>query len=285
MILQVEGSEAELHEIEGVKIYVVRNRPLEQMLFDRNLIGSDFRETCLESSRFFVRHLEDEFAAGDAAELIILSKGLVYQLSQAVSQELGFNLPTNLVATSRVDVSGDSAKISVAYSQMESPARTLLIGDTVASGGTIIEAIRTYLERHDLERLYVLSYAGAGIGAQRIARFCAENAIECTFLFGLGIFGLGDNGFDLSFLHPDTVASTKYKEDAHIQFSGKPASAVGWDFGSQAMAPEKYRHLCWIEAEVWGLQGAACFAVATKPPHLNDLMHERPAYARRYSGF
>jgi hypothetical protein len=93
------------------------------------------------------------------------------------------------------------------------------------------------------------------------------------------MFGLGQNGFDLSFLHPDTVAREAYKERAQTQFDGRPVSAVGWDFGSQAISPGKYRQLCWIEAEMWGLQGAACLEVAQRPQDLSELGHERAAYA------
>lgn len=283
MNLRVEGSEIDLHEVGGVTIHVVKNRALERLLFNRNLLGKEFRDACFEASTCFVRHLADEYEVSDTAELLVLSKGLVYQLSSAVSQETGSDIPTNLIATSRIVVAGHSAKVSVTYSQLEAPARTLLIGDTVASGATIVESLKVYLAKYELERVYVLSYAGTGVGAQRIARFCRQHSVECVFLYGLAVFGLGDNGFDLSFLHPDTIADAEHKERARAQFGGHPVSAVGWDFGSQAMAPRKYRQLCWIEAELWGLHGADCFTVATKPPDLSDLMHEWPAYAHRYA--
>jgi len=279
MILQSEASTAELHEVDGVRIYVVHNKGLERLLFDRNLVGAGFRSACLTSSRHFIRHFADECDVERTAELVILSKGLLYQLAEAVSQETGCNLPTNLIATSRVAVSGDSARVVITYSQLEAPADTLIIGDTVASGATIVESLSAYKEEHALKRLYVLSYAGGRVGALRIAEFCRSNSIACTFLYGLAIFGLGDNGFDLSFLHPDTIAREDYKERARAQFSGRAVSAVGWDFGCQAMAPSKYKHLCWIEASMWGLRGEKCFEVAEKPSDLNELSHEKPAYA------
>lgn len=54
---------------------------------------------------------------------------------------------------------------------------------------------------------------------------------------------------------------------------------MGWDFGSQVMAPRKYRRLCWVEAEVWGLHGSDCLAVAERPENWAELAHERAAYA------
>ncbi|MDH2429117.1 hypothetical protein [Sphaerisporangium sp. TRM90804] len=281
MILDAQGSTAELVRLgaDASRLYIVHNAALERLLFDRNLVGTEFRRVCLESSRHFVGHLADEFRPGDTAELVILSKGLVYQLGDAVAQRFGRNLPLNLVATSRVAVSQESARVAVSYAHLDAPAETLFVGDTVASGATIVAAVGRYLETHPLKRLYVLSYAGTLRGARVIAAFCARRGVRATFLYGLAAFGLGLNGFDLSFLHPDTVTRRSYVDRAARQFSGKPVSAVGWDFGSQAFSPRKYRGLCWVEAEVWGLHGSECLAVAEKPGNWAELAHERAAYA------
>ncbi|WP_198041514.1 hypothetical protein [Micromonospora chokoriensis] len=260
-------------------LHLVHNRHLEALLFDRNLTDLPFRQACLASSREFVRHIRDELDGADLTELIILSKGLVYQLAEAVALDAGRNLPANLVCTSRVAVASDDATVEVSYARFDAGGSTLLIGDTVASGATIVAALREYRRFHPVRRLYVLSYAGALHGAARIADYCASSGIECTMLFGLAAFGLAENGFDLSFLHPATVTRDAYRERARRQFAGKPVSAVGWDFGSQAMAPEKYRQLCWVEAGLWDLHGSPALAVARAPENMEALAHEAPAYA------
>ncbi|GAA1864790.1 hypothetical protein [Actinomadura bangladeshensis] len=277
MITELERSSAELIR-DDPRLYLVHNDALESLLFDRNLMGTGFRAACLRSSRWFIAHLADEYRPEETAELVILSKGLAYRLAEAVPAETGHNLPTNLIATSRTAVAHDTARIEVPYCCFEAPAETLLIGDTVASGETIITALRRFLDVHPLRRVFVLSYAGTLAGATRIAEFCTNRGIEATFLYGLAAFGLGDNGFDLSFLHPDTVTRAHYVERAREQFSGRPVSAVGWDFGSQSMAPRKYRHLSWVESEIWNLTGADCFEVAEPPGDWSELAHERAAY-------
>ncbi|WP_067806820.1 hypothetical protein [Actinomadura formosensis] len=272
---------------DGPRVYLVHNTALEGLLFDRNLTGADFRRACLACSRHFVAHLADELPPGDTAELMILSKGLIYQLGEAMAEETGRNLPTNMIATSRAAVAHGTARIEVPYTCFDAPAGTLLIGDTVASGATIVAALRRYLETYPLQRVHVVSYAGTLLGATRIAEFCSERGIEATFLYGLAAFGLGDNGFDLSFLHPETIARARYVQRAREQFSGRAVSAVGWDFGSQCMAPRKYRHLTWVEAEVWGLRDADCFTVAEEPGDWSQLAHERAAYEdalQRFTG-
>ncbi|RKN22595.1 hypothetical protein D7147_08090 [Micromonospora musae] len=261
-------------------LHLVHNQNLEALLFDRNLLELPFRRVCLASSREFIRHIRDELDGADLAELTILSKGLIYQLAEAVALEAGRNLPANIVSTSRVAVASDDATVEVSYARFDAGGSTLLIGDTVASGATIVAALREYQRFHPVRRLYVLSFAGAVNGAARIADYCAGSGIDCTMLFGLAAFGLAENGFDLSFLHPETVTRDTYRERARRQFDGRPVSAVGWDFGSQAMAPEKYRQLCWVEAGVWELHGSPALAVARPPESMDVLAHEAPAYAR-----
>ncbi|MWA02620.1 hypothetical protein F8568_020015 [Actinomadura sp. LD22] len=263
---------------DGPRLFIVRNAALESLLFDRNLMGVDFRRTCLRCSRHLIAHIADECPSGDTAELMILSKGLVYQLGEAMAAETGRTLPTNMIATARTAVSHDTARIEVPYCCLDAPAGVLIIGDTVASGATIVAALRRYLDVHPLRRVYVLSFAGTLLGATRIAEFCARHGVEATFLYGLAAFGLGANGFDLSFLHPDTITHSTYVERAREQFAGKPVSAVGWDFGSQCMAPRKYRRLTWVEAASWDLRDADCFQVAEEPGDWAELAHERAAY-------
>jgi len=279
--MSVEGSSARDLELEsGVKgLYLVENAPLEGLLFDRNVVGTEFKLLCLHSSKLFVRHLADELAASDVTELVVLSKGLLYQLGSAVEAEMSSNLPTNLVATSRVAVSAEDAKVEVSYSSFDAGGSRLIIGDTVASGATLVAAIEKYTTVHHLEHVYVLSYAGALVGAARLAEYCKSRGVGLTMLFGLAAFGLGENGFDLSFLHPQTLAREEYRQRARAQFSGKAVSAVGWDFGSQVLSPAKYRALCWIEAEASGLHGSPAFAVEERPANFDLVRHESPAFA------
>ncbi|GAB3810461.1 hypothetical protein [Micromonospora zhanjiangensis] len=262
-------------------LHLVHNEQLEALLFDRNLTGLAFRQACFAASRQFVRHVRDDLDTDEIAELMILSKGLIYQLAEAVAVEVNRNLPTNLVSTTRLEVTSDDATVEVPYARFDAGGSTLLIGDTVASGATIVAALREYQKFHVVRRVYVMSYAGALQGAARIAGYCAENAIECTMLFGLAAFGLAENGFDLSFLNPATLTRDEYRQRAWRQFNGRPVSSVGWDFGSQAMAPGKYRQLCWMEAEIWGLHGSPGLSIAKAPGSMDVLAHEAAAYASR----
>jgi hypothetical protein len=271
-------------EVEAVqRAFIIRNQPLERLLFDRNLIGLEFESTCEACSAEFVRHFEDELTAvaGETAELVILSKSLRYGLKRAFATVLHRNLETNFVATRRVAVDGDEATVRVLYEDFDAGHPNLVIGDTIASGATICAALDAYLAHRPLSQVFIFTVAGSGVGGRRIGAFCRQRGIDLTIAYGLAVFGLGANGFDLSFLHPDTITSASYVTRTAKQFDGRPVSAVGWDFGSQSQAIEKYRHLCWIEAEYWDLHDSDAFAVAVRPRDPGLLARECRAWESR----
>jgi hypothetical protein len=123
----------------------------------------------------------------------------------------------------------------------------------------------------------VFAIAGSVMGGQAIAKFCSSNGIDLTLAYGLAAFGLGSNGFDLSFLHPDTITNEKYLDHARRVYKDKPISAVGWDFGTQAQATRKYKMLCWLEAEYWGLENDDVFALKEQPSDSRLIEKERAA--------
>jgi hypothetical protein len=271
-------------EVDGVqRAFIVSNPHLERLLFDRNLIGLGFEATCMACSVEFVGHFEDELDIDgwDIAELVILSKGLHYGLGRAFASALHRNLETNFVATRRVTVQGSEATVQVLYEDFDAGHGNIVIGDTIASGATICATLSAYLEHRPLSRVFVFTFAGSGVGGRRIGAFCRERGIQLTIAYGLAVFGLGANGFDLSFLHPETITSDSYVKRAAEQFQGRPVSAVGWDFGSQAQAIEKYRNLCWIEAECWGLQDGDVFSVAERPHDMRLVQREHGAWDSR----
>jgi hypothetical protein len=228
-------------------------------------------------------HFEDELVEDgeNIAELLILTKGLHYELRRAFATVLRRNLETNFVATRRVAVHGQEASVAVLYEDFDAGHNNLVIGDTIASGATICAALSAYLKRHAIAKLYVFTFAGSGVGGKRIGALCRQHGIDLTIAYGLAAFGLGANGFDLSFLHPDTLTSGLYTDRAARQFRGKAVSAAGWDFGSQAQAIEKYRNLCWIEAQCWDLHEGEIFAVAERPRDMRLVQKEHAAWASR----
>ena len=270
---------------DGQVLYVVESPILERLLFDRNSVGLQFKQACLDSTELFLRHLADELSVEeDISELVVLSKGLSYQLNEAFAKVFDEALPMNLISTRRAKVLNEDVQIEVLYSRIDAPTRSLIIGDTVASGATLIATLDSYRSEHLLSSVYVLSFAGSLVGARRIAQYCENNGLALRIVYGLGALGLAPNGFDLSFLDPETVTDDRYRRKCRDLFSGNPVSAVGWDFGSQWMTPEKYRWLCWLEAEKWGMHGHPAFAIEKEPLDFSTLAGEMAAFPEFIAG-
>ena len=280
---ETSNSQLQKVEISGLpNAFVISNAHLESILLNRNLIGLEFTRQCELSSKAFLEHFRTEIALSRSdglAELMLLSKGIYYWMHNAFAAVFDENLEINLVATNRVEVSSGSVRVEVPYFNFDSPASTLILGDTIASGTTVCEALSCYLKHWPLKRLFVFTIAGSIIGGQAISRFCESHNIQLTLAYGLAAFGLGTNGFDLSFLHPDTITSDKYRELSRELYEGKPISAAGWDFGTQAQAVKKYRMLSWLEAERWGLQNSDSFAEKEPPNNSRLIDKERAAYS------
>lgn len=277
MILDLDDSR--LYRAAGMVqgVYIAENAELESLLFDRNIVGEEFGRRCLASTASFLNHFADELQTHDYSELVILSKGVCYQVLRAYEELYHRSIGVNFVATQRKKVTSDDALIDVSYLRVDAPSSNLIVADTVASGASVVAAVNAYSQLHDVSRLLILSYAGATKGAERIVEFCRSRDIEVTIVFGLASFGLADNGFDLSFLHPETVTATRYVERAARQFDSRPVSAVGWDFGSQWIAVEKYRNLCWLEATKWDMVGHPAFALAAEPATMDRVQAELSA--------
>lgn len=281
MKADVPGSNARIVRLdEGAEVCIVENQPLEELLFDRRLTGVKFRQACLLSTRLFLRHILEELADGPVAELMILSKGLVYQLGEAFALETGRNLPVNVVAATRAGVEGEVAKIDLPYTRLDAGGDRLVIGDTVASGSTLIAVLDEYMLHQELSQVYLLSYAGSALGAEAVTNYCGARQVGILIMYGLAAFGLGENGFDLSFLHPGTVTRPEYVQRAHTLYNGQQVSAVGWDFGSQMMAPDKYKRLSWVESRLLGIDEEA-FGGVIPVANADEIWREQDAFKLR----
>lgn len=261
-------------------VYIIENDWLEKILFDRGCVGLSFTSACRASSTLFFQHFEPELRnrGQDIAELMLLSKGRYYWLHNAFENAFGENLQTNFIAINRNKVMNDKANISISYFNFDAPASELIIGDTVATGASICAAIHAYNQVRKLNHVYVFSIAGTAIGAHRIIEFCRQRNIEVHCAFGLALFGLGKNGFDLSFLDPNTVTREIYKRRAYEMYGECAISAVGWDFGSQSQSLAKYSELCWLEAKQWNLLGSPLLPFQIEPSNLKLIYKEQDAY-------
>lgn len=240
-----------LHINDSNEFYLITNKHVENVLYNRGLIGKEFVTECYHSSSKFMLHFKQELNDNDVSELMILSKGYYYKFYDAYANILKKNLQINFIATKRVSIDGDNTKIIIPYSDISALTDTLLIGDTIATGKTICTVLKHYLEHHSIKKVFVYTIAGSILGGNEIYHFCKRNSIDLVLVYSIAAFGLGTNGFDLSFLHEDTIAEKKYIDKAKTLYNNQPISSVGVDFGSQSQSIKKYSNLCWLEKEFW----------------------------------
>src|SRR5437764_1004982 len=108
-------------KIQGIdSAFIINNSALEQILFNRNLIGLGFTKACEAASAAFLSHFKPELLSvlDDVAELMLLSKGLYYWLHNAYASAFDRNLEINFVATQRINVEGNAADIIIPYSNL-----------------------------------------------------------------------------------------------------------------------------------------------------------------------
>jgi len=258
VLLKTQDSIARQIDVPGLpkNTYIVENGALEKLLFNRELVGLEFCDACHKASERFLEHISSDLpkkADGKTAELMILSKGKYYFLHNSFRNTVNKNLECNFIATKRhVKVSG--IEVECLYKSFLSPADYILVGDTIASGLTARESLKTFFQYHIPKRVFFLTYYGTAIGGAVINEVCEQYNVELFLLYGLALFGLAENGFDLPFLHPDTITAEKYLEKAKAVFHGKQISALGWDFGSQSQSVQEYYRLWNDEKERWGIK-------------------------------
>ena len=220
-IYKINSLESRIYDakIDGVdNCYICTNRVLEGILFNRNLIGLNFTNSCEAATINFLNHLSLEIkeVIDDIAELIVLTKGIYYWLHNSFEKVFKENLQANFVYTSRAKVTTEEIRVIIKSFNFDAPAKNLIIGDTIASGETICAVLREYIKYHSLKKVFILSIVGSKVGAEAISKFCKENDVELYIIYGLAAFGLARNGFDLSFLHKDTITEDKYIKKAYV---------------------------------------------------------------------
>src|SRR5687768_1278419 len=141
------------------------------------------------------------------------------------------------------------------YVSFEAPCRTVLIGDTVASGASALEGLRVFAEwarPHGLQRVHFFSACGSRVGGQRIVQAATDLGLDVTFTHGLAVFGMAAQGWqlpdtDLPWLHADTVTAARHRQRAEAAFRGQPVCAIG-DWGLRCKNPRAYLHEWQAEA-------------------------------------
>lgn len=204
--------------------YILMSPSLEEILFNRGLVGYPLQLATYRAARTLFEALKDnlmgEYPPTARFEQVNLAGSDFYQLPSAHAKIYNSGLPRNYVALHREKILGgfdeenrQLFKTEINYTRFEAKGKLLLIGETVATGISAVDAFKIHLPfalEHGLETILLFSIAGSKIGAQRIYQTLRRyntntgQPLRIIFVFGLGLFGLGKDGTAITWRSEDS---------------------------------------------------------------------------------
>jgi len=189
----------------------------------------------------------NNFKASQICELVLISGGFYYHLARSFHHVFDQSLPAGFIGVRRV--LGKNPRAVISYDNLEAvPDNSLtIIGDTIATGATLVDSIRYYLTKTPkVKKILIFTIAGATKGAQELAQL--EKEIQRRYgtklyvFFSDGLFGLSENQTDMFYCHPEAKIAPESLAAADKEL-GKVLVArmcVIWDWGQRNKSPVKH---------------------------------------------
>jgi len=258
--------------------FIICSDPARAVLYAPYLAGKKLQDSMEKNSSIFSSILAKHVLAGavreQLCELVFLSGGLYYALNAGFKKEFGFALPQCFIGIQRQRVEGKEGQFRAVagYGNFESlPDNAhVIIGDTVATGSTLIKGIQLLLDEAEnrgisLASITILTLAGSAIGAQKLAKLSKTHILpqhpNCKVYFFACemLFHLMPDGTDLRFLMPDSVMPDESRQEAlshYGKYLSRNMKCAVFDWGTRCKNPkEHYREfLEYAEGELSGLK-------------------------------
>lgn len=228
-----------------VNTFVIVNPSSRKIHFDPTITDFELYKLATECNETFLRFAKKirifkNFRTKDVCELILVSGGFYYHLNQAFYNVFGYSLPAGFIGVRRV--LGKKPRGVVSYKNLEAVPKNniTIIGDTIATGATLIDSINYYLQRAPrVKKILIFTIAGGLPGAQRLARLEKEikrkYGTELYVFFSDGIFGLAKNQTDMHYFHSDSILPEESRQAAERglgKFLGGRLCVI-WDWGQR----------------------------------------------------
>lgn len=244
--------------------FVVRHQSFRDVLYHLETAGIELQGRMEKAGCAFARAINDlalsknNVSRDKVVELVILSGGLFYNLNHGFKKTYGFSLPQCFMGIQRVRLDGEGMgrfTARVSYENFESlPDRgTIVIGDTVATGATLLRGLQhvgDVLEEKGMkvEGVVFATLAGSVAGGSRLLRahrhLEMENVgLKSTYIAAEQIFHLMPDGTDLRFAGknalapPETIAYTK---NEYGDWLAEHMKCAVLDWGTRCKNPLKH---------------------------------------------
>jgi hypothetical protein len=230
--------------------YIIESPSAMQILLEPWMVGARLANFARESSIDFLRAafiLVPEFresTLSSVTEIVPLAGALYYSIAESFDRVFGETVSRCFIGARR-HLTPTGWKTDLSYKNFEalSPSPVILIGDTIATGGTmesIIEA--TMNEASDVRAIIVYSIAGGLQGAIRLKELADKIELPIYTFYSNAIFGVEDNGTDMPWLHPGTIITSETRRKAEEAYGSDLARrwCCIWDWGDRAKHPLKH---------------------------------------------
>ena len=232
--------------------YIIESPSALQILLEPWLVGAVLANSARESSEDFLRAAfgkTKEFrnsTIDTVTEVVPLAGALYYSLAEAFEAVFGETINRCFIGAKRqLSESGWMTELSYLNFEAITAQPLILIGDTIATGGTIESIIEATLQHSsEVRAIVVYSIAGGLKGAVRLKQLADRIQIPIYTFYSNAIFGVEPNGTDMPWLHPGTVVSPEIRDKAEAAYGpdlGRRWCSV-WDWGDRSKHPLKHLH-------------------------------------------
>lgn len=239
----------------GQNSFIVESPSAMEILTQPWMVGMELANAARNSSIDFLKVAYEvcpelrTVSFNTIAQIVPLAGSLYYRIAEAFESVFGESMNQCFVGAKRVfDNKMGKWVTRISYTSFGAlyPNSVLIIGDTIATGGTILKIIRaavTAPHASPVKAVIVYSIAGSIIGAIRLAKLSEELGIPIYTFFSNCFFGVESNGTDMPWLHPLSVMSDSTREKVLQVYGpelGRDWCSI-WDWGERAKDP--HRHL------------------------------------------
>lgn len=230
--------------------YVIESPSALQILLQPWIVGAKLASLARISSIEFLRiayNLCPELhksLLGNITEVVPLAGSLYYGIAEAFEAVFGEAISRSFIGAKR-HLSPSGWITELAYENFEAlpPSPVIIIGDTIATGGTIERIMETTLtQASDVRAIIIYAIAAGLTGAIRIKNLAEQIHIPMCLFCSNAIFGVEENGTDMPWLHPGTIAppgNVRRAETAYGPDLGRRWCSV-WDWGERAKNPSRH---------------------------------------------
>lgn len=241
--------------------YVFTSSYSREILYNPQIAGLRLQLAMEKVGPVFVEIASRKAFAGESrksvVELVLLAGGLYYGIGKGFREVYGYAVPQCFLGIKRQKIEGSAGEFSadVGYLNFEALPKDpcVIIGDTIATGTTLIEALellKNQIEKEgsNLRKVIVCSLAAATLGVRKLAEFERRMKetnpdFELYLIVAEGLFHLMPDGTDMRFLREDSflpATTREYTLEKYGPVLGEKMKCAVFDWGTRCKNPSAH---------------------------------------------